>query len=320
MLVGEQPGDQEDIAGKPFAGPAGELLDDALAAAGIDRRQVYITNAVKHFKFEMRGKRRMHKTPAQKEVAACHYWLEAELESVAPDVIVALGATALKSILQSGSVALKDYMGEAVERNGRWLIATYHPAYALRVPSSEARAAARRPSLTRCWKPSVYSKALLGWSLLDIVAIMTNIFSPPHPRPGRRLWYIALLVLAVVPALGWYASMERPYANTAARFYAERMAKHVGAYIINHRRLPATLTEAGANEAPPAGVRSIAFNPQTAQIEVSLDEQTSAGPAFYLAPSWSSDGYVNWRCLRGSHPLERLAPGCDKTATTPFKI
>ena len=144
MLVGEQPGDQEDQAGKPFVGPAGDLLDDALEAAGIDRRQVYITNAVKHFKWELRGKRRMHKTPAQKEVAACYYWLEAELESVAPDVVVALGATALKSVLQSGSVALKDYMGQAVERDGRWIIATYHPAYALRVPGSEARAAARQ--------------------------------------------------------------------------------------------------------------------------------------------------------------------------------
>lgn len=144
MLVGEQPGDQEDRAGKPFVGPAGELLDDALAAAGIDRRQVYITNAVKHFKWELRGKRRMHKTPAQKEVAACHYWLEAELASVAPNVIVALGATALKAILQSPGVALKDYLGQPVERDGRWIIATYHPAYALRVPGSEARAAARQ--------------------------------------------------------------------------------------------------------------------------------------------------------------------------------
>ncbi|MTW11658.1 UdgX family uracil-DNA binding protein [Pseudoduganella eburnea] len=144
MLVGEQPGDQEDLAGKPFVGPAGDLLDAALEAAGIDRRQVYITNAVKHFKWEPRGKRRMHKTPAQKEVAACHYWLEAELESVGPDVIVALGATALKSVLQSGSVTLKDYMGQPVERGGRWIVATYHPAYALRVPSSEARAEARQ--------------------------------------------------------------------------------------------------------------------------------------------------------------------------------
>lgn len=155
MLVGEQPGDQEDLSGKPFVGPAGELLDDALDAAGIDRRQVYITNAVKHFKWELRGKRRMHKTPAQKEVAACHYWLETELESVAPDVVVALGATALKSVLQSGSVALKDYMGQPVERDGRWVIATYHPAFALRVPDRDARAAARAAivdALREAWR------------------------------------------------------------------------------------------------------------------------------------------------------------------------
>jgi len=139
MLVGEQPGDQEDLAGKPFVGPAGELLDRAMDAADLDRRTVYVTNAVKHFKWEPRGKRRMHKTPAQKEVAACHYWLEAELESVGPDVIVALGATALKSVLQSGSVSLKDYMEQPVERDGRWIIAAYHPAFALRVPSHEER-------------------------------------------------------------------------------------------------------------------------------------------------------------------------------------
>jgi DNA polymerase len=139
MLLGEQPGDQEDLAGKPFVGPAGELLDRAMEAADLDRSTVYVTNAVKHFKWEPRGKRRMHKTPAQKEVMACHYWLETELESVAPDVIVALGATALKSILQSGSVSLKDYMDEPIERDGRWIIATYHPAFALRVPSHEER-------------------------------------------------------------------------------------------------------------------------------------------------------------------------------------
>ncbi|HEY1147638.1 MAG TPA: UdgX family uracil-DNA binding protein [Pseudoduganella sp.] len=139
MLVGEQPGDQEDLAGKPFVGPAGELLDRAMEAAELDRRTVYVTNAVKHFKWEPRGKRRMHKTPAQKEVMACHYWLETELETVAPNVIVALGATALKSVLQSGSVALKDYIDQPVERDGRWIIATYHPAFALRVPDREER-------------------------------------------------------------------------------------------------------------------------------------------------------------------------------------
>lgn len=143
MLVGEQPGDQEDLAGKPFVGPAGALLDDALEAAGVDRRHVYVTNAVKHFKWELRGKRRMHKTPAQKEVAACHYWLEAELAAVRPAVIVALGGTALKSVLQNGRVTLKEHMEHPVPYQGRWVVATYHPAFALRVPDRDARAAAR---------------------------------------------------------------------------------------------------------------------------------------------------------------------------------
>ncbi|QCP14778.1 UdgX family uracil-DNA binding protein [Pseudoduganella umbonata] len=142
MLVGEQPGDQEDLAGKPFVGPAGDLLDKAMDAAGLDRRTVYVTNAVKHFKWEPRGKRRLHKTPAQKEVMACHYWLEAELETVAPQVLVALGSTALKSILQTGSVTMKDYMGAPFEHEGRWVVVTYHPAYALRVPDRESRQAA----------------------------------------------------------------------------------------------------------------------------------------------------------------------------------
>jgi DNA polymerase len=143
MLVGEQPGDQEDLAGKPFVGPAGALLDDALEAAGIERRDVYVTNAVKHFKWELRGKRRLHKTPAQKEVAACHYWLEAELAAVRPAVIVALGGTALKSVLQSGKVTLKEHMDHPVQYEGRWVVATYHPAFALRVPDRHARAEAR---------------------------------------------------------------------------------------------------------------------------------------------------------------------------------
>jgi probable DNA metabolism protein len=142
MLVGEQPGDQEDLAGKPFVGPAGELLDRAMDQAGVDRRKVYITNAVKHFKWEPRGKRRLHKTPGQREVMACHYWLETELEAIAPKVIVALGSTALKSIMKSGSVSLKDHMGKPFQHEGRWVVVTYHPAYALRVPSSEARAEA----------------------------------------------------------------------------------------------------------------------------------------------------------------------------------
>jgi DNA polymerase len=142
MLVGEQPGDQEDLAGKPFVGPAGELLERAMEEAALDRRTVYITNAVKHFKWEPRGKRRLHKTPAQKEVMACRYWLETELETVAPEVLVALGSTALKSILQTGGVTMKDYMDAPFEHEGRWVVVTYHPAYALRVPDRESRQAA----------------------------------------------------------------------------------------------------------------------------------------------------------------------------------
>ena len=142
MLVGEQPGDQEDLQGHPFIGPAGALLDRALAQAGLDRSKVYVTNAVKHFKWEPRGKRRLHKTPAQKEILACHYWLEGELGQVAPQVVVALGGTALKAVLEDSRAALKDYMDHPVQHAGRWVVATYHPAYALRVPSSDERARA----------------------------------------------------------------------------------------------------------------------------------------------------------------------------------
>src|SRR4029079_1483772 len=99
MLVGEQPGDQEDIQGRPFVGPAGKVLDRALEAAGIDRQQVYVTNAVKHFKWEPRGKRRIHKKPNSLEISACKPWIEAEIEVLKPDVIVCLGATAAQSLL-----------------------------------------------------------------------------------------------------------------------------------------------------------------------------------------------------------------------------
>ena len=139
MLVGEQPGDREDLAGQPFVGPAGMLLDRALADAGLDRRKVYITNAVKHFKWTPRGKRRMHKTPAQREVDACRYWLDGELASVRPKVVVALGSTALKAVLDDPHATLKASLGTAVGHGGRWVVATYHPAYVLRVPEPSAR-------------------------------------------------------------------------------------------------------------------------------------------------------------------------------------
>jgi DNA polymerase len=139
MLVGEQPGDQEDIAGHPFVGPAGMLLERAMGQAGLDRKKVYVTNAVKHFKWEPRGKRRMHKTPAQREVDACHYWLEKELAAIKPQVIVALGSTALKSVIDDPRATLKEAMGEPFMHDGRWIVATYHPSYALRVPDAASR-------------------------------------------------------------------------------------------------------------------------------------------------------------------------------------
>lgn len=139
MLVGEQPGDQEDIAGAPFVGPAGKLLDRVCEAAGVDRRTVYVTNAVKHFKWEPRGKRRMHKTPAQREIEACSYWLEKELAQIKPQVIVAMGTTALKSVLGTSHVTLKDMLGRALRHEGRWVVTIYHPSYALRVPDEAAR-------------------------------------------------------------------------------------------------------------------------------------------------------------------------------------
>jgi DNA polymerase len=139
MLVGEQPGDQEDLAGHPFVGPAGKLLDRALDQAGVDRRAVYLTNAVKHFKWEPRGKRRMHKTPAQREIEACGYWLDKELAAVRPDVIVALGSTALKAVLGTGHVTLKDTIGQPLRHGGRWVVTVYHPSYVLRVPDAAAK-------------------------------------------------------------------------------------------------------------------------------------------------------------------------------------
>ena len=139
MLVGEQPGDQEDLAGLPFVGPAGALLEQAMQEAGMARDSIYLTNAVKHFKWEPRGKRRLHKTPAQREVLACHGWLEEEIERVQPQVIVALGSTALKSVLQDGAASMTPLIGTTIEHAGRSVITVYHPAYVLRAPDESSR-------------------------------------------------------------------------------------------------------------------------------------------------------------------------------------
>jgi len=139
MLVGEQPGDEEDKKGLPFVGPAGRLLDKALAEAGVDREHLYVTNAVKHFKWELRGKRRLHKTPAQREIDACHQWLQGEIETVKPHVIVCLGSTAAKAVI-SKNFKVSVQRGQFVESPlAPYVFATLHPSALLRVQEEEDR-------------------------------------------------------------------------------------------------------------------------------------------------------------------------------------
>ena len=144
MLVGEQPGNDEDLAGHPFVGPAGRVLDEALEAAGIGRKQAYVTNVVKHFKFEPRGKRRIHAKPTTVEIAACVPWLQAELELVRPDVLVCLGATAAQALL-GRAFRVTQSRGKFVESAlAPHVTATVHPSSILRAPDSEARHLAMR--------------------------------------------------------------------------------------------------------------------------------------------------------------------------------
>jgi DNA polymerase len=139
IFVGEQPGDQEDIEGKPFVGPAGKLLDAALADAGIDRKKVYVTNAVKHFKWEPRGKRRIHKKPNAVEIAACRPWLDAEIAAIRPNVIVCLGATAAQSLL-GRDFRVTMHRGEFLKSDlAPYVMATVHPSSILRAPDEAAR-------------------------------------------------------------------------------------------------------------------------------------------------------------------------------------
>ncbi|HEY2514673.1 MAG TPA: UdgX family uracil-DNA binding protein [Polyangiaceae bacterium] len=139
MLVGEQPGDREDLAGAPFVGPAGGLLDRALAAAGLERSKVYLTNAVKHFKWTPRGKRRLHSKPNQGEMHACHPWLEAEIQAVRPSVIVCLGATAAQSLLGPAFRVTKSRGLLLQGPDGARILATIHPSSILRAPDHAAR-------------------------------------------------------------------------------------------------------------------------------------------------------------------------------------
>jgi uracil-DNA glycosylase family protein len=144
MLVGEMPGDREDRAGEPFVGPAGRELDEGLVEAGIDREAAYVTNVVKHFKFEERGRRRIHQTPKRFEVDACRPWLDAELEVVAPEALVVLGATAAKALFGS-SFRITRERGRLLESDLAPIVsATVHPSAILRAPDDEARQEQRR--------------------------------------------------------------------------------------------------------------------------------------------------------------------------------
>jgi DNA polymerase len=139
MFVGEQPGNDEDLAGKPFVGPAGKLLDKCLVEAGINRDEVYVTNAVKHFKWQPSGKRRLHKKPNSREIAACRPWLEAEISVIQPEVIVALGATAAQTLFGK-DFRVSQQRGEFTQSPlTRHAIATVHPSFILRAPDDQTR-------------------------------------------------------------------------------------------------------------------------------------------------------------------------------------
>jgi DNA polymerase len=140
MLVGEQPGDKEDLAGKPFVGPAGQMLDRALEQAGIDRRKIYVTNAVKHFKFVPRGKIRLHQKPTTQEIKACRQWYERELAAIKPALVVAMGATAAQSVFGKITPINKNRGRLLNLDDGIKALVTVHPSYLLRLPDADAKA------------------------------------------------------------------------------------------------------------------------------------------------------------------------------------
>src|ERR1044072_8136080 len=144
MLVGEQPGDEEDKKGLPFVGPAGRLLDKALTEAGVDREHLYVTNAVKHFKWQLRGKRRLHKTPAQREIDACHQWLEGEIAAVKPHVICCLGSTAAKAVIGKDFKVSVQRGKFIASPHAPHVFATLHPSALLRLRDEEEKEQAFR--------------------------------------------------------------------------------------------------------------------------------------------------------------------------------
>ena len=172
MVVGEQPGDKEDLAGRPFVGPAGKLFDRAVAELGWSREKLYVTNAVKHFKYELRGKRRIHKTPAQREAEACHHWLESEMELVQPRGYIALGATAARSLLGRPVAVMKE-RGHWIddETTGRRVLVTLHPSALLRGDPAQREAA---------WKAWIKDLSVAS-SLMKKAAVK----QPAAKRPTR---------------------------------------------------------------------------------------------------------------------------------------
>ncbi|WP_282438649.1 UdgX family uracil-DNA binding protein [Sinorhizobium psoraleae] len=156
VLVGEQPGDREDLAGHPFVGPAGRVLDECLHEAGVDRSRCYLTNAVKHFKFEQRGKRRLHSRPNAGEIQRCAWWLGAELEQLRPDLVVALGATAVMTLL-GRSVAVTKNRGDLIDTPAGYpVLVTIHPSYLLRIRDGSDAAAQRARFVEDLTKVAVY--------------------------------------------------------------------------------------------------------------------------------------------------------------------
>ncbi len=139
VLIGETPGDQEDLQGRPFVGPAGRLLDEVIGAVGLNRKGVYVTNAVKHFKWEPRGKRRLHKKPSAREMAACRPWLDAELDFIKPRVIVCLGATAAQALFGSAFRVSRQRGHVLTTLDGAKAVVTHHPSAILRAPDSTVR-------------------------------------------------------------------------------------------------------------------------------------------------------------------------------------
>jgi uracil-DNA glycosylase family protein len=158
MIVGEQPGDQEDLQGRPFVGPAGKLLDSALEEAGVDRAKTYVTNVVKHFSWEPRGKRRIHKKPNGMEVAACRQWLDLEIELLKPEVIVCLGATAAQALL-GREFRVTQRRGEVMASNwAPYVMATVHPSSILRAPDQATRATEMERFITDLKKLAKFAK------------------------------------------------------------------------------------------------------------------------------------------------------------------